>query len=910
MATQNQFTIKFLIFLMAPLFLIAYATPAFALHACTNDDAACDTNPDRVDLAQMCLDDTGLSFTVDFETPSTSGSSSGTACAMFDTDQDGNVNYSFCIVTGGSPVRTVLDHEVFSCDDTEQDECVNYTVIPGATSNCTITTSVDTFSCNSGDGGLDARVSCTLVPADFSNQDLTLLNVCSHPESDLGIHPSPSSIKDCIAAFGAAFITVEKVATTFGGGAATEVFSFDINPGSVTAQILGSGHSARIPITPGNFSIFETVPGGWTLASAECRDQTGATVGSLTASTLSGVVASGDDLECTFNNEENAPGTPCLEITKTAVETSYSATADTINYNYEVSNCGTTSISSLTVTDDKIATVTCVATSLVAGASTTCSGSYSVVQADLDNGSVTNEAYASGLDGVTPVNSNPVTETVPAVQSPQLAISKVGTFQDNDSSGFAEVGDSIVYDIEVTNNGNVTLNNVDISDPLLATLDCGLVSLPAVLAPGDSITCQGEYFLIQADVDIAEVNNTATADSDETGPATDSATILLTHLDSLEIDKTASFADQNSDGLAQPGETIDYQLTITNAGGTTLNNVNIQDPLLPSLSCSVALPAILAPGDVVTCTGSYAVSQADIDTGYVHNEALADSDETPEASDSYTQVLPQLADFTIAKSGQFDDQNSDGLSEPGETISYSINLTNSGNVTLTGVTVSDTLLVNLDCTPAQPVASLAPGDSIVCTGQYPVALKDIELGLVLNIAAGDAVETTPKTASALINLPALSGGCTTQNISATQHRLDGLALSLKFMVDRAARHLRRASKGSTREVSFIKSSKAAAASAYLDAWLTDYLEIPQEIRTCDRLISCSAQTIAPAKDKYKSHVLKLQSILNSLQRRVQRYRVKGLTSKVNSLAASASSQITADFAVLDALPNENHATCN
>ena len=82
--------------------------------------------------------------------------------------------------------------------------------------------------------------------------------------------------------------------------------------------------------------------------------------------------------------------------------------------------------------------------SLAPGASITCTASYSITQADLDAGSVTNVASASNGTTTSPTD----TETVTAVQSPALSIVKTAT-----PTTYSAVGAVISYSYLVTNSG-------------------------------------------------------------------------------------------------------------------------------------------------------------------------------------------------------------------------------------------------------------------------------------------------------------------------------------------------------------------------------------------------------------------------------------------------------------------------
>ncbi|MBT8121444.1 MAG: DUF4382 domain-containing protein [Gammaproteobacteria bacterium] len=94
---------------------------------------------------------------------------------------------------------------------------------------------------------------------------------------------------------------------------------------------------------------------------------------------------------------------------------------------------------------------------------------------------------------------------------------------DEDASTTVTLDDTLTYRMLLSNNGNVTLTDVDVTDPLpgLGALTCN-AALPASLAPGTTLDCTADYVVQAADTTIL---NTATATSGQTGPVTDSASV-------------------------------------------------------------------------------------------------------------------------------------------------------------------------------------------------------------------------------------------------------------------------------------------------------------------------------------------------------------------------------------------------
>ena len=142
--------------------------------------------------------------------------------------------------------------------------------------------------------------------------------------------------------------------------------------------------------------------------------------------------------------------------------------------------------------------------------------------------------------------------------------------------------------------------------------------------------------------------------------------------------------------MVNPGDTINYTITVTNIGNTTLTGVTVVDPLAGTLVCTwPGAMGTLGVGQAVSCTGTYTITQADIDAGNVHNIATGDSDQTPPDDDEFDVPITQTPAMSVVKSSVNADENGNGVLDEGDTLTYVFTVTNTGNTTLTGVTVSD-----------------------------------------------------------------------------------------------------------------------------------------------------------------------------------------------------------------------------
>jgi hypothetical protein len=107
-----------------------------------------------------------------------------------------------------------------------------------------------------------------------------------------------------------------------------------------------------------------------------------------------------------------------LTIVKSAYPTSYDDVGQTITYNYKVTNSGKVNLSApITVTDDKFGIISLQNSGILSpGSNVTGTVTYKITDADINTGSVTNLAAATGSFNGETITSNDVIAVVPYEQ--------------------------------------------------------------------------------------------------------------------------------------------------------------------------------------------------------------------------------------------------------------------------------------------------------------------------------------------------------------------------------------------------------------------------------------------------------------------------------------------------------------
>ena len=303
----------------------------------------------------------------------------------------------------------------------------------------------------------------------------------------------------------------------------------------------------------------------------------------------------------------------------------------------------------------------------------------------------------------------------------------------------------MTYTITVENTGNVTLDGVAIVDTFEDANGTALTLLtgPSFVGPtsslgsaegdllvGETATYTATYVIEQDAIDAGGFSNSVLADgdspmntnvtdtSDDPTDATgddDPTEIVIVPDPSISLVKTTlSLVDSNGDGIAGSiDDFISYVFVVENTGNVTLTNIEVQD-VLPGLNLIGGPIVQLIPGEVdsTTFTATYQITQADLDIGSVTNSATISS-EAPSGD-----IGDPSDDITDTSDDPNDDGNNDnnGDGEPddptitlvnsiydlevdkivnelqpvvGDEVTFTIEVSNIGNVTATDVVISE-----------------------------------------------------------------------------------------------------------------------------------------------------------------------------------------------------------------------------
>ena len=503
--------------------------------------------------------------------------------------------------------------------------------------------------------------------------------------------------------------------------------------------------------TAGNVADTIDLPvGGRATYTATCAIAPG-TIGTL-ANTVTVAVPAGATDPVPGNNSASDLDTQLvpvadLAITKTDGVTS-AVPGESISYTVAVSNpSGPSNVVGALVSDAVPSTLDCTWTCAPSAGASCNAGPIAGNLADTPSLAVGASVVYSGVCSIdsaaTGTLANTATVAPPAGASDPNGVNNAAsdlntvlvrradlTIVKDDGRTEAVVGASTTYTLEVGNLGPSDVVGARVRDTPPATLDCLWTCVPT---PGASCTAGPTAGALDDTVNlpvgalltytgvcdistaaVGTLSNTATVAVPTGVTEVDAANNSSTDTDTLIFEVDLAITKTNGSTTVVAGEDTTYTLVVSNDGPSPANDAQVLDVFPPSLDCQWTCAETgggscttgpgtgdiediidLPVGANITYTAVCAVNPAAL--GMLVNTAMV----TP--ADGVTELVPAnntatdsdeilvVTDLAITKT--------DGVTEavPGQSVTYTMVVTNDGPSFAMGATVSDTFLAELSC---------------------------------------------------------------------------------------------------------------------------------------------------------------------------------------------------------------------
>ncbi|HSX18137.1 MAG TPA: Ig-like domain-containing protein [Candidatus Saccharimonadales bacterium] len=292
--------------------MITGPSGATASPVCVNDTAGANDEPGQKDLTKLCVDYAGVPTTVqtlwNWDETGTNGANTMDACSLFDTDGDGNINYSVCVSTINDPAQ-LQTTTTYSCGDAKTDRCTStVTAVSSGNTGCSVSqVATDPFPAGAS-YPTDTQGTCTVDLTTVGGASAKLIDVCSYPSGQPNSDPS-----DCVIAQPkSAKLEVKKhlIPATDPG-----LFNLQVDGTTKAANVGDNGTTGEVIVTAdtnkdthsiGEIAGTNTQLSSYT-SSIECKDQngTGNVVASSNTTSVSVTVTDAADIVCIITNTRN-----------------------------------------------------------------------------------------------------------------------------------------------------------------------------------------------------------------------------------------------------------------------------------------------------------------------------------------------------------------------------------------------------------------------------------------------------------------------------------------------------------------------------------------------------------------------------------------------------------------------------
>lgn len=341
------------------------------------------------------------------------------------------------------------------------------------------------------------------------------------------------------------------------------------------------------------------------------------------------------------------------------------------------------------------------------GSTYTLTATYNVTE-----DSYSKEIKLNVISGNALVQANAYSPLVPVpARNVKMTAAKTITSTGTGDDGEYFVGDTVTFDVDISNAGNITLHNVTVTEQLSGctiingdgyTVDANKAKITAI-TPGASAKVKAQYVVPEADQGRAGIINSARIEATETtatatAPAFNVSDLVMT----LEMVKNITSTGTGTGGAYTSGDTVKYAIVVTNTGTREYDNVTVTEKLANctftdgagyTASGQTATIAHIGAMGSVTLNAQRVIAESDLGTyGFTNTAQLTHGASKVDATSDAIAVeaVSRTIGVTVSMSGTPSGPN--GAYLPGDTITYTAHVTNTGNVKLDTIEVTPSLV--------------------------------------------------------------------------------------------------------------------------------------------------------------------------------------------------------------------------
>jgi uncharacterized repeat protein (TIGR01451 family) len=378
-----------------------------------------------------------------------------------------------------------------------------------------------------------------------------------------------------------------------------------------------------------------------------------------------------------------------------------------VTWDYIVRNTGATILTDVKVSDDDPSVqVSCPKTTLETGESMTCKGQGIAQACQYKN---IGTAVGTSPDGFELKDQDP--SHYYGDQNAKIDVETAVNGQDADEplGPNLSVGAPVSWTYKVTNTGDVKLTGIVVADDKGVAVTCPKTSLFA----GESMTCSANGAAAEGfyrNVGTVTAKAPCGPDVQDSDP---SNYFGKKDEPGIKIEKLTNGHSCNlpPGPMIAVGDPVLWEYVVTNTGNVVLNDIKVTDDKGVAVTCP---KTTLQPAETMTCTGrGVAVACQYTNIGMVTAKPPAGPAVNAQDDSFYWGQHHAAIDIEKATNGQDADTAPGPTIQVGDPVTWTYMVTNTGDVTLTGVTVTDDQGVNVTC----PKKTLQPGESMTCTGK-------------------------------------------------------------------------------------------------------------------------------------------------------------------------------------------------